>query len=833
MLRPQVRGKFFFVGEEKLYVKGVTYGAFQPNADGVEYHDLDRIASDFAAMARSGFNTVRIPHTTPPRAVLDIAQEHGLRVMVGLSAEQYVGYLADGWGRRLKLTAMGTAPDVVRRVREKARSVAGHPALLCYALGNEIPAPLVRWLGPHRVARYLRKLWRAVKAEDPQAIVTYVNYPTTEYLDLPFLDVVSFNVYLEQQENLSRYLGRLQNLAGDRPLLMSEVGLDAVRNGEDKQAEVLAWQVSTSFSCGCAGVVLFSWTDEWFRAGEQVEDWAFGLTDRDRNPKPALAAVQMALVELPLAKEPSPPRFSVIVCTYNGARTLRRCLMHLVRLDYPNYEVVVVNDGSTDESAAIAHDFKGVRGFDVHVISTPNQGLSAARNLGLDISHGELVVYIDDDAFPDEHWLTYLAAEFQRTDHVGIGGPNIEPPDEHPFARCVANSPGGPAHVLITDQLAEHIPGCNMAFHRKALLAVGGFDPQFRAAGDDVDLCWRLQERGWTLGFCPAAMVWHHRRQTTKSFWKQQVGYGRAEAILTGKWPQRFNSAGHHTFAGRIYCRALRSFFKPRVRVYHGVWGTAPFQGVYEQRTIAHFLPMMPEWYLQLAFLAVLSLLGILWRPLLLALVPLGAGMALTLAQAVRGARAARFPPCSSTELLSLRVRTGLLHLLQPLARLWGSMQAGNGFWRSRGGPVAVFPRVRESAVWTEDWVAPEARLTAVAQVLQTRRARVDHGDGFQAWDIEVSGGMLGAARLLVAVEDHGGGTQYVRTRAWPRLRRRATVAVLTLMVLGGLAVLHGSWIAALVLVSLAALVGLVALRHCAVANAMILDALDGQTTGS
>ncbi|MHC4922335.1 MAG: glycoside hydrolase family 2 TIM barrel-domain containing protein, partial [Planctomycetota bacterium] len=214
MLRPQVRGKFFFVGEEKLYVKGVTYGAFQPNADGVEYHDLDRIASDFAAMARSGFNTVRIPHTTPPRAVLDIAQEHGLRVMVGLSAEQYVGYLADGWGRRLKLTAMGTAPDVVRRVREKARSVAGHPALLCYALGNEIPAPLVRWLGPHRVARYLRKLWRAVKAEDPQAIVTYVNYPTTEYLDLPFLDVVSFNVYLEQQENLSRYLGRLQNLAG-------------------------------------------------------------------------------------------------------------------------------------------------------------------------------------------------------------------------------------------------------------------------------------------------------------------------------------------------------------------------------------------------------------------------------------------------------------------------------------------------------------------------------------------------------------------------------------------------------------------------------------------
>src|SRR5204862_4114654 len=93
--RPHVRGKFLFVGEEKLYVRGVTYGAFQPDADGREYQDLDAIDRDFAPMAANGINPVRIPHTMPPQAVLAIALQQGLWVMVGLIAAQYVGYLLD------------------------------------------------------------------------------------------------------------------------------------------------------------------------------------------------------------------------------------------------------------------------------------------------------------------------------------------------------------------------------------------------------------------------------------------------------------------------------------------------------------------------------------------------------------------------------------------------------------------------------------------------------------------------------------------------------------------------------------------------------------------
>jgi GT2 family glycosyltransferase len=121
-------------------------------------------------------------------------------------------------------------------------------------------------------------------------------------------------------------------------------------------------------------------------------------------------------------------------------------------------------------------------------------------------------------------------------------------------AAAVANAPGGPLHVLLADTLAEHIPGCNMAFWRDRLAAIGGFDAQFRVAGDDVDVCWRLQERGWTLGFHPSAVVWHHRRGSLRRFWRQQRGYGHAEALLERKWPVKYNTPG--TRCGRAGCTA-------------------------------------------------------------------------------------------------------------------------------------------------------------------------------------------------------------------------------------------------------------------------------------
>src|SRR6516225_1358815 len=685
--RTFIDGKFLAANGEIFFVCGVTYGAFRPDESGREYADDRLIEQDFTQMSALGINTVRIPHTVPTRMLLDMAARHGLRVMVGLAAEQAAGHLIDG----------NLPRDFVDRYRAKVRSCAGHPALLCFSLGNEIMASQARWLGRRRVTRYLHRLYMIAKEEDPQAIITYVNYPTTEYLDLPFLDMVSFNVYLERKSELRAYLARLQNIAGDRPLLLTELGLDSLRHGELAQAQALDWQIRATFAAGAAGAVVFSWTDEWFRAGSQVEDWAFGITDIDRNPRPATHTLRKAFHETPFAPVGEWPKISVIVCTYNGARTLRECLSALTDLDYPNYEVLVVNDGSTDDTAFIAQDYP------VRLISQPNKGLSAARNTGLAASEGEIVAYIDDDAFPHRYWLRYLAAAFGRAAHVGIGGPNLSPPGDGFVAECVAAAPGNPLHVLLSDELAEHIPGCNMAYRKEALVAIGGFDPRFRAAGGDVDICWRLQDRGWTIGFCPTAVVWHHRRNSVRAYWKQQYGYGKAEAQLEKKWPQRCNALGHIGWAGRIYACAPGIATLSRQRIYHGVWGTAPFQAAHPPAAnIALSLVAMPEWYLVIAALALLSAGAILWTPLLMVspLLALAVGARLVEA-AISAARTPIMWRHKGVARCGRWLVTSFLYLSQPLARLYGRVRHGLTPWRCRAPAQLRLPRRWSMAIWS------------------------------------------------------------------------------------------------------------------------------------
>jgi GT2 family glycosyltransferase len=759
--RPSVRGKFLFVGDEKLYVRGVTYGTFRPREDGCEFPEPAVVESDFVMMAAHGINALRT-YSVPPRWLLDAAWRHGLRVLVGLPMERYIGYLAD---RGKKDT-----PDLNELVHAGVSSCAGHPAVLAYSIGNEIPTSIVRWHGARRVERYLEELYRTAKQADPDGLVTYANYPSTEYLDLSFLDFACFNVYLEQPERLEAYLARLQCLVGDIPLVMGEIGLDAARNGELAQRDSLTSQIGTTFTAGCAGAFVYAWTDEWHRGGEDVYDWGFGLTRRERTPKPALAAVRRAFALAPFPALLAWPRISVVVCTYNGGRTIGECLAHLERIDYPDYEVIVVNDGSTDGAGTIASRYR------CRVISTANEGLSNARNTGMRAATGSIVAYIDDDAYPDVHWLRYLALTFLRTDYAGVGGPNLPPPSDGWIADCVAHSPGNPVHVLLSDTEAEHIPGCNMAFRKAALEAIGGFDPQFRTAGDDVDVCWRLTDAGFKLGFSAAAMVWHHRRGSLRTYWKQQRGYGRAEGMLEVKWPSRHDKDGHAGWTGRIYgSGAVPALAWGRPRIYQGVWGSAPFQSLYEPATGQWaWFTRSPLWYVVTAALALLSLLGMQWAPLRLAMAPLVVGVGVPLLQARRHAARQRFVTPTSTvwEALRLRLVTAALYLVQPAARLSARLafRLEKQHVQRTGGRASIRPHT--TATWCEQWEDPVARLSRLESGLRAERGLVRRGGDFDQWDLEVRSGPFGAVRLQVAVEEHGRGCQLVRVRSTPHGRR-------------------------------------------------------------
>ena len=753
----------------------MTYGTFAPDAEGCQFPSKERVAEDFRLMADLGINTVRT--YTPPRLdLLDEAARRGLRVMVGLPWAQHVAFLDD---RKL---ARGIRRDIVRQVR----TLGKHPAVLMMALGNEIPPGIVRWHGNVRVERFLRHLYAQAKEASPESLFTYVNFPPTEFLDLSFFDVCSFNVYLHREPELRAYLARLQHIAGHKPLLLAEAGADSIREGEDGQADITAMHIRTAFTEGACGAIAYAWTDEWWRGGQNIDDWKFGLVDRDRRPKKAAAAVARAFADAPFSPETKAawPRVSVVVCAYNAADTLEDNLASLDRLTYPDYEVIVVNDGSRDATGEIARRHPRVR-----LIEVPNAGLSAARNVGLAEATGEIVAYTDADTRVDRDWLTFLVQPFLNSDVVGSGGPNVVPKDDPPVAQCIARAPGGPTHVLLDDRIAEHVPGCNMAFRRDALLAIGGFNPVYLRAGDDVDVCWRLQSRGWKIGFAPAALVWHHHRSSIAAYWRQQVGYGEGETWLMAHHPEKFLD-GNMLWHGRIYSPLpfVRSLWGTRINA--GVWGTAAFPSVY--RTDVHpfaFLPHSIRWQV---VSTILTLAGVIvaavgthgWAAGLL----LGSGLiglAVTITKNVAYATRSDVSSLRGSRLW-YRAMVAYLHFLQPVARLRGQIrgmlsppatqlphaepQTSKGPRPSRReaarGLALLAGTVIEDCFWSESWTSADHFLSRLTDWLRRSRAvrAIEIDDGWSDdHDVSVIIGRWGWIDIRALVEEHGGGKTLVR----------------------------------------------------------------------
>ncbi len=773
--RPRVAGKFFFCNGEKAFVRGVTYGPFAAGSHGAPFPEKERVARDFTAIREMGANTVRT-FTAPPRWLLDLASEHGLWVLAGLAWTQHTCFL--------------DSHEVVEQnyelVRRGVRPIAGHPAVFAYLIGNEIPPDVVRWCGPDRVCAYLARVAEEVRKLDPTALVSYANFPTTEYLDLSdVVDFVCFNVYLHDETAFRRYLSRLQNLAEDKPLVLTEFGIDSIREGAEEQAAILSWQVGAAFEGGVAGTFIFSWTDEWFTGGSAIGDWAFGLVGADRRPKPAYHAVgRLYSGRLPPRLE-NPPRVSVVICAYNAESTMEACLESLLQLRYENLEVIVVDDGSKDSTLEIA------KRFPFQIVHQENKGLSIARNVGTEASSGEYVVFTDSDCVVDPDWLTYLIGAMARHGWVAAGGPNLPPPEDSRVPACVAVAPGGPTHVLVNDDVAEHIPGCNMAFRRDALAAVRFFDASFTAAGDDVDLCWRLQNRGWQIGFSPAAMVWHFRRNTVRAYLRQQRGYGKAEALLYFKHPYRFNLLGQSRWLGRIYGDSPSGLLSRRPVIYYGAFGRGLFQTLYEPpSSLLSYLPFTLEWNAVALFLCLCALVS--GHYVLPAFAPLAVSWASAVALASNRKLDPRYEDWRSRALLAVLIYLG------PLLRSYERYK-----WRLRGLADVEPIRFAEPRQRPEGWLAHEYRLgywsdrgiekegflQGLMDFLLPRKYLIDVDRGWNDWDIEVYRGAWSRAEIAVAVENHGGNRRFLRVRCRQRTSgvAKLTVGACALLLVAGI----------------------------------------------
>jgi GT2 family glycosyltransferase len=539
-------------------MRAVSYGPFPGGWP-------ESFEPDFRRIAAAGFNALRL-FEMPDQRLLDAAGRHGLRVFGGLMW----GQIADFFRRPGLLSAARVG------MVDGLRVIAEHPVLVGIYVANEIPADLVRWMGPVRVRQAIEELIAVGRAAAPRLMFAYANYPSTEYLEPENADFTAFNIYLEDEAALRRYVKRLHHIAGDRPLVISEFGLDSRRNGLARQAQTLRWALEIAREEECAGLTVYAWSDRWWNAGGEVTDWDFGLIDREGRDKPALAVISSQFL-----KSPPLPSFSVIVCTRNGRARIRACLEAVEKLTGGHPETIVVDDGSDDGTAEfVAEHFPWVK-----LLRLEPCGLSAARNAGAAAASGEILAFTDDDCEADAEWLQRLGRVLADGRFAAAGGPNLPPRPRSRHEAVVCAAAGAPSHVMLDDEEAEHLPGCNLVVTRAAFEAIGGFDVRFHTAGDDVDFCWRLRDAGCRLGFAPGAVVWHRRRPGIRAFLRQQWGYGRAERLLIAKHPQRFTKRGGARWQGFVYGGGPLRVAADSI-IYHGPMGTAGYQSV-----IARMLP--------------------------------------------------------------------------------------------------------------------------------------------------------------------------------------------------------------------------------------------------
>jgi glycosyltransferase involved in cell wall biosynthesis/SAM-dependent methyltransferase len=209
-------------------------------------------------------------------------------------------------------------------------------------------------------------------------------------------------------------------------------------------------------------------------------------------------------------------RVSVVINTYNRAASLRRTLESLAQLEYPAFEVIVVNGPSTDDTEGLLKAYADR----IKVGQCENRNLSESRNIGIRLAAGEFVAFIDDDAYPDPAWLDRLVEGFDEDEVAAVGGPVYDHTGATLQARYSLATRLGDARVSSAPNPTEYLNvplthefvytiGTNAAFRYDRLVSIGGFDEEFEYYMDETDVCCRLIDQGLVVRALDDGFVYH------------------------------------------------------------------------------------------------------------------------------------------------------------------------------------------------------------------------------------------------------------------------------------------------------------------------------------
>ncbi len=225
---------------------------------------------------------------------------------------------------------------------------------------------------------------------------------------------------------------------------------------------------------------------------------------------------------------------SVVVPVYNRGKTIRATIEQLLHQSLPPAEIIVVDDGSTDETAEVLESFGGW----IRVLTRNNEGPASARNAGVRASTGALIAFTDSDCVPDEDWLREMVKGFYSPAIAGVGGKVCAASAGLVGEYIDLNGWMNPQRAV--DGTVLYLVTANACFRSDLLFQVNLFDERFRnAGGEDTELSVRLRSIGYELAFVDSAIVRHHHRRTIRDYFKNIANHGEGQYILEKLWPQQ------------------------------------------------------------------------------------------------------------------------------------------------------------------------------------------------------------------------------------------------------------------------------------------------------